>query len=29
MCHLSIKQPGETDWSSEWRDFDTYMEGAQ
>ena len=29
MCHLSIKQPGETDWSSEWRDFDTYMEGAE
>jgi quercetin dioxygenase-like cupin family protein len=28
MCHISIKQPGETDWSSEWRDFDTYMEGA-
>ena len=19
MCHLSIKQPGDTDWSSEWR----------
>ena len=28
MCHISIKQPGETDWSAEWRDFDTYMEGA-
>jgi quercetin dioxygenase-like cupin family protein len=28
MCHVSIKQPGETDWTSEWRDFDTYMEGA-
>jgi hypothetical protein len=29
MCHISIKQPGETDWSLEWRDFDTYTEGAQ
>jgi quercetin dioxygenase-like cupin family protein len=29
MCHISIKQPGETDWTSEWRDFDTYAEGAQ
>jgi quercetin dioxygenase-like cupin family protein len=28
MCHISIKQPGDTDWSSEWRDFDTYAEGA-
>jgi quercetin dioxygenase-like cupin family protein len=28
MCHISIKQPGETDWTPEWRDFDTYMEGA-
>lgn len=28
MCHVSIKQPGETDWTSEWRDFDTYTEGA-
>jgi len=29
MCHISIKQPGQTDWSSEWRDFDTYAEGAR
>ena len=29
MCHISIKQPGDTDWTSEWRDFDTYMEGAK
>jgi len=28
MCHISIKQPGQTDWTSEWRDFDTYAEGA-
>jgi quercetin dioxygenase-like cupin family protein len=29
MCHISIKQPGETDWSSPWGDWDRYMEGAQ
>lgn len=28
MCHISIKQPAETDWTAPWRDFDTYMEGA-
>jgi len=28
MCHISIKQPGETDWSSPWGNFETYMEGA-
>jgi quercetin dioxygenase-like cupin family protein len=28
MCHISIKQAGETDWSSPWGDWDTYMEGA-
>ena len=28
MCHVSIKQPGETDWSSPWGDWDEYMEGA-
>jgi len=28
MCHISIKQPSETDWTSEWKDWDTYMEGA-
>jgi quercetin dioxygenase-like cupin family protein len=28
MCHVSIKQPGETDWSSPWGDWDSYMEGA-
>jgi quercetin dioxygenase-like cupin family protein len=28
MCHISIKQPGETDWTSEWKDWETYMEGA-
>ncbi len=28
MCHISIKQPAETDWTSPWQDFDTYMEGA-
>lgn len=29
MCHISIKQPGDTDWGSEWRDWETYMEGAE
>jgi quercetin dioxygenase-like cupin family protein len=29
MCHISIKQPGETDWTSEWKDWETYMEGAR
>jgi quercetin dioxygenase-like cupin family protein len=28
MCHISIKQPGKTDWDVDWRDFDTYMEGT-
>ena len=28
MCHVSIKQPGETDWTADWKDWDTYMEGA-
>jgi quercetin dioxygenase-like cupin family protein len=28
MCHISIKQPAETDWSSPWKNFDTYMDGA-
>ena len=28
MCHISIKQPSETDWTSPWGNFDTYMEGA-
>jgi quercetin dioxygenase-like cupin family protein len=29
MCHVSIKQPGETDWSSPWGDWESYMEGAR
>jgi quercetin dioxygenase-like cupin family protein len=29
LCHLSIKPPGQTDWSSPWRDWDTYMKGAE
>ena len=29
MCHLSIKPPGETDWSAPWRDWESYMEGAE
>ena len=29
MCHVSIKQPGDTDWTVERKDFDTYMEGAR
>jgi quercetin dioxygenase-like cupin family protein len=28
MCHISIKQPCETDWSSPWGDWGSYMEGA-
>lgn len=28
MCHVSIKQPGETDWTSPWGDWDSYMEGV-
>jgi len=28
MCHVSIKQPGETDWSSPWNDWDDYMAGS-
>ncbi|MCC6224572.1 MAG: cupin domain-containing protein [Thermoleophilia bacterium] len=28
MCHVSIKQRAETDWTVPWRDFDTYTEGA-
>lgn len=28
MCHVSIKQPCETDWTSPWGNWDTYMEGA-
>lgn len=28
MCHISIKQPGETDWTSPWGNWDEYMEGA-
>jgi quercetin dioxygenase-like cupin family protein len=28
MCHVSIKQPGETDWTAPWGDFDAYMDGA-
>ena len=29
MCHLSIKPPGDTDWTAPWRDWDTYTEGAR
>ena len=29
MCHLSIKPPGVTDWSAPWKDWETYMEGAE
>lgn len=29
MCHVSIKQPCETDWSSDWGDWETYMEGVE
>jgi quercetin dioxygenase-like cupin family protein len=29
LCHLSIKQPGQTDWTAPWRDWETYMEGAE
>jgi uncharacterized cupin superfamily protein len=29
MCHISIKQPGDTDWTVDRKDFDTYMEGAR
>jgi quercetin dioxygenase-like cupin family protein len=29
MCHVSIKQPGQTDWTSPWADWDGYMEGAR
>ena len=29
MCHLSIKPPGQTDWTAPWRDWETYMEGAR
>ena len=28
MSHISIKQPGQTDWTSPWQDWDTYMERA-
>jgi quercetin dioxygenase-like cupin family protein len=28
MCHVSYKLPSQTDWSSPWGDWDTYMEGA-
>jgi len=29
MCHLSIKPPGDTDWTAPWRDWETYMDGAR
>lgn len=29
LCHLSIKPPGQTDWTAPWNDWDTYMEGAE
>jgi quercetin dioxygenase-like cupin family protein len=29
MCHISIKQPGETDWTSPWGEWERYMEGAE
>jgi quercetin dioxygenase-like cupin family protein len=29
MTHVSIKPFGPTDWESEWRDWETYAEGAQ
>ncbi|HWI74854.1 MAG TPA: cupin domain-containing protein [Baekduia sp.] len=29
MMHLSIKLHGPTDWTSPWKDWDTYAEGAQ
>jgi quercetin dioxygenase-like cupin family protein len=28
MTHVSVKQVGPTDWTSEWRDWETYAEGA-
>jgi hypothetical protein len=28
MCHISIKQPGDTDWTAPWGEFDAYMDGA-
>jgi quercetin dioxygenase-like cupin family protein len=28
MCHISIKQPGDTDWDAPWGNFDSYMDGA-
>lgn len=28
MCHISIKQPGQTDWSLPWGEWESYMEGA-
>ena len=28
MCHVSIKQPGETDWTSPWGNWESYMDGA-
>jgi quercetin dioxygenase-like cupin family protein len=29
MVHVSIKQFGSTDWTSEWRDWEPYEEGAE
>jgi len=29
MMHLSIKLHGPTDWTSPWRDWDTYADGAR
>ena len=29
MCHLSIKPPGQTDWTAPWKDWKTYAEGAR
>ena len=29
MCHLSIKPPGQTDWTAPWKDWETYLEGAR
>jgi quercetin dioxygenase-like cupin family protein len=28
LCHISIKQPAETDWTSPWGNWDSYMDGA-
>jgi quercetin dioxygenase-like cupin family protein len=29
MVHVSIKPFGPTDWTAEWRDWETYAEGAE